>query len=271
MSLLAGAILRTPSTFPSKSAAAAWTWATSVSPVTSRMKSTGVGQDGSPSPKIDPASNPKVLRLRDLVAADPRGAWDECWKEELTPWDLGQPTPVILDLMQADSLPKGRVLVPGCGTGYDVVAIAGPERYVVGLDISENAVKKSEALFSSLWNAKYFTFVAADFFAWCPSQLFDLIYDYTFFCAIDPSMRSAWAHQIQNLLVPDGELLTLIYPNDNFAGGPPFAVSLSAYEDVLGPVGFVAVSVEDNVLAIGPRKGRELIARWKRSSSQSSL
>ena len=28
--------------------------------------------------------------------------------------------------------------------GYDVVAIAGPERYVVGLDISETAIEKAQ-------------------------------------------------------------------------------------------------------------------------------
>nr|POF25811.1 putative thiol methyltransferase 1 [Quercus suber] len=34
-------------------------------------------------------------------------------------------------------------LVPGCGHGYDVAAIACPERYVVGLDISDIAIKKA--------------------------------------------------------------------------------------------------------------------------------
>lgn len=34
----------------------------------------------------------------------------------VTPWDLGQPTPVILHLHQTGALPKGRALVPGCGT-----------------------------------------------------------------------------------------------------------------------------------------------------------
>ncbi|RZC66106.1 hypothetical protein C5167_009797 [Papaver somniferum] len=29
--------------------------------------------------------------------------------------DLGQPTPVVLQLLDKETLPKGRVLVPGCG------------------------------------------------------------------------------------------------------------------------------------------------------------
>ncbi|MBA0558601.1 hypothetical protein Golob_015613 [Gossypium lobatum] len=152
--------------------------------------------------------------------------WEESWKQGVTPWDLGCPTPVILHLHHSGSLPMGRVLVPGCGTGYDVVAMACPGRYVVGLDISEEAIKKAKQMSSSLPNADDFTFIKADFFSWRPTDLFDLIFDYTFFCAILPEMRSAWAQQIQNFLKPDGELVTLMFPMDDHAGGPPFKVSI---------------------------------------------
>ncbi|TVU12554.1 hypothetical protein EJB05_46205, partial [Eragrostis curvula] len=61
--------------------------------------------------------------------------WEKSWEVGVTPWDLGKPTPVIEHLVRSGTLPKGRALVPGCGMGYDVVALASPERYVVGLDI----------------------------------------------------------------------------------------------------------------------------------------
>ncbi|KAG5589727.1 hypothetical protein H5410_040241 [Solanum commersonii] len=34
----------------------------------------------------------------------------------------------------------------------------------------------------------------------------------SFFCAIEPEMRSRWASKIRDLLKPDGELITLIFP-----------------------------------------------------------
>ncbi|KAF5733951.1 thiol methyltransferase 2-like isoform X3 [Tripterygium wilfordii] len=199
------------------------------------------------------------------------GGWDRCWEEGLTPWDLGKPTPILLHLHKTGALRKGRALVPGCGSGYDVTAIACPERYVVGLEISDKAIKKAVDLSSTSPNAKYFTFLKADFFSWSPTELFDLIFDYTFFCAIEPEMRSEWAHQIQKFLKPEGELITLMFPISHHVGGPPFKVSIADYEEVLHPMGFKAISIVDNQLAVGPRRGREKLGRWKRSLSQSLL
>ncbi|CAN1253558.1 Probable thiol methyltransferase 2 [Linum perenne] len=195
-----------------------------------------------------------VILVKHFYGFDFLGGWEKCWEQGLIPWDLGRTTPVILHLHQAGTLPKGRALVPGCGTGYDVVAMACPERYVVGLEISDKAIEKANQLFSSLPNSNHFTFVKADFFNWNPSEKFDLIFDYTFFCAIEPKMRPEWAQRISDLLSPDGELITLIFPISDHVGGPPYKVSVSDYEELLHPMGFKAVLIADNEQAVGPRK-----------------
>ncbi|KAF2925257.1 hypothetical protein DAI22_06g038550 [Oryza sativa Japonica Group] len=131
----------------------------------------------------DPSNNPAVGRLRELVQrGDAADGWEKSWEAAVTPWDLGKPTPIIEHLVKSGTLPKGRALVPGCGTWS-----------------------------SSLPNADCFTFLADDFFKWKPSEQFDLIFDYTFFCALDPSLRLAWAETVSGLLKPHGELITLIY------------------------------------------------------------
>ncbi|OVA11042.1 TPMT family [Macleaya cordata] len=198
--------------------------------------------------------NPKVDKIQSLVNADSIGGWDKCWEQGLTPWDLGGPTPVILHLLQTGSLPKGRVLVPGCGSGHDVIAIASPERYVVGLELSKTAINIARELSLSSPNASCFEFIEENFFTWRPTELFDLIFDYTFFCAIEPSMRSSWGSRVQELLKPDGELITLMFPVSDHSGGPPYKVSVTDYEEVLHPMGFKAISIIDNELAIGQRR-----------------
>ncbi|XP_020248249.1 probable thiol methyltransferase 2 [Asparagus officinalis] len=219
------------------------------------------------------SSNPEVTKLRQIFSQVPASAdgWEKSWEKGVTPWDLGQPTPVVLHLLETGTLPKGRILVPGCGTGYDVVAMASPDRHVLGLDISSTAVKKANEWSSSLPNANYFNFLAADFFTWQPMELFDMVFEYTFFPAIDPCMRPSWAKKMADILKPDGELITLIYLIDNRESGPPFSNSLADYEEVLKPMGFTALSIQDNDLAVGPRRGKEKLGRWKRCSNNSSL
>ncbi|KAM3270442.1 putative thiol methyltransferase 2 isoform X2 [Capsicum chacoense] len=216
-------------------------------------------------------SKPKVDKMQQLLHSHPYGGWDKCWEKGVTPWDLGQPTPILVHLHQTGTLPKGRALVPGCGSGHDVAAIACPERFVVGLDVSENAIKQATKWFSSSKSAENFSFLEADFFIWRPTQLFDLIFDYTFFCAIEPEMRPQWASRIRDLLKPDGELFTLIFPISDHEGGPPYKVSVSDYEEVLHPMGFRAELIVENHLAIPPRRGKEKLGRWKRSVSKSLL
>lgn len=226
-------------------------------------------ESGQSNPPI--TATTQVEKFHQVFHSESKGDWDKCWEEGLTPWDLGQPTPVLVHLHETGALSKGRVLVPGCGTGYDVVAIASPERYVVGIDLSESAISRAAELSASSPNADYFTFIKADFFSWRPTELFDLIFDYTFFCAIEPSMRSAWANKMCDLLKPDGKLLTLMFPISDHEGGPPYKVSITDYEHVLHPLGFKAISIMDNELAIKARKGREKIGWWQKSAQPSSL
>lgn len=53
--------------------------------------------------------------LEFCVKLKAENGWDQCWKEGVTPWDMGGVTPVIQDLVDKGKLPQGRALVPGCG------------------------------------------------------------------------------------------------------------------------------------------------------------
>ncbi|GLJ05785.1 hypothetical protein SUGI_0025290 [Cryptomeria japonica] len=222
-------------------------------------------------PTMSAANLERQRKMRQLVNNQPMDAWDKCWVEGAIPWDIGHVTPILSHLIEKGLLPYGRALVPGCGAGYDVVALANHNRYVVGVDISETAIKRAQELAACAPNVEYLEFLKEDFFTWAPTEQFDFIFDYTFFCAFEPQMRPAWAKRVAELLKPDGELLTVIFPVSNHEGGPPYAVSLLQYEKVLHPFGFKATSIENNEMAIERRKGREIVARWKSQASHLSL
>ncbi|KAK8914270.1 hypothetical protein KSP39_PZI023527 [Platanthera zijinensis] len=67
----------------------------------------------------DPSLNTAVRRFRELMgsSATESDGWDKCWDAEVTPWDLGQATPIVTHLVKTGKLPDGRILVPGCGMG----------------------------------------------------------------------------------------------------------------------------------------------------------
>jgi methyl halide transferase len=44
----------------------------------------------------------------------------------------GNSSPALLKLIAEGKIPNGRALIPGCGRGYDVVALASENRIATG-------------------------------------------------------------------------------------------------------------------------------------------
>lgn len=182
--------------------------------------------------------------------------WAEMWDAGLAPgqaFDAITASPLLLKFIKEDRIPSGRALVPGCGRGYDVTALATKDRYVLGLDIAETAVQAAKDRRDSLSetecafkpNADFKTTSFFDLDGSDPNLKFDFIYDYTFLCALDPSVRGQWAQQMGKLVKPNGELLTLVFPiRPPDEKGPPFCVSLELYRELLLPVGFECLELD---------------------------
>lgn len=211
-----------------------------------------------------PVQAQAVKEMQAMIAADPKDGWKRTWEQAVTPWDLGTVTPAVAELLARDLLPPGRVLVPGCGSGYDVVAMAGPSRRAVGLDLSELAVQRAQQLAEGKEGAQFAEFVSGDFFSFAADPPFDAIFDHTFFVALEPSMRAAWAETMARLLAPSGQLITLIWPISDHQGGPPYAVTMSTYESVLQPLGFEATVLKP--LADSERWGKDMLVSWMRKA-----
>ncbi len=194
-------------------------------------------------------------------------SWEKAWSEGRTGWDAGASAPALVELVERGVLPNGRALVPGCGAGYDVFALASPERSVVGLDIAPTAAARFESLREELGvPEERAVIVTADFFAFDDGP-FDVIYDYTFLCALDRSARPQWAKRMDELLAPDGELVTLIFPATDappFGDGPPFDVRPEIVRELLEPLGFVAIEMGPARRSHPGREGIEHLARWRR-------
>ncbi|KAI0650037.1 S-adenosyl-L-methionine-dependent methyltransferase [Trametes meyenii] len=217
-------------------------------------------------PVVDPRSAAQ-RQVRELIGAHQEKGWDEAWKAEVTPWDAGTPQPALKELIESGGLDlprSGRALVPGCGRGYDAAYIAsslGLE--TIGVDISPTAVESAEQYRISIGAPDNVKFEVTDFFA--PSSItYDLIYDYTFFVAIPPSMRTAWGSQMSKLVKPGGFLITLIFPIlPHTDSGPPFYVRPEHHEHVLGS-GWKKVWDKIPEKTLESHVGKERMIVWKK-------
>eukprot|EP01068_Selenidium_serpulae_P005795 Selendium_serpulae@DN4184_c0_g1_i2.p1 len=181
--------------------------------------------------------------------------WDDIWSAGVAKgqkWDTFKASPLLVQRLQSGGLSAARrALVPGCGRGYDVEALASidaAQRFVVGLELSETAKKVAEdyLLTDAKIDAHRFEIKAADFFRFAlqeGEEPFDFFYDTTFFCAIHPSQRPEWASRAAALLRPKtGELMIHVFPIGKTDGeGPPFLSTVSDVREVLTRVGMTEV------------------------------
>ena len=149
--------------------------------------------------------------------------WEARYQSGDMPWEKGAPSPGLVDFLAAHSeLPRGSVLVPGCGTGHDVRAWAEAGFQVTGYDLAPSAIalarrKTQEANLNA-------EFVLGDFLADEPPRRFDWIFEHTLFCAIHPSRREDYVQAVLRWLQPGGHYLAVNYliPDED---GPPFGTT----------------------------------------------
>lgn len=192
-------------------------------------------------------------------------AWNERYNAGDTPWDLSGPTPEFRRILDSGRLPKkGRVLVPGGGRGHDAILFAERGYEVDLVDFAPRALEAA-LIEASKQKATVFAYLQ-DFFA-LPSlpyhaASYDIFLEYTFFCAIDPSLRERYVKAAAALLKPGGWLMGLFFPLSTDKPGPPFVVSEEEVRRLFAP--YFEVTIEKPQDSVKPRAGRELLGLFRR-------
>lgn len=189
--------------------------------------------------------------------------WEQRYQRGDTRWDKGAPAPGLLDFLQAHpALPRGTVLVPGCGTGHDVVAWARAGFDVVGLDFAPSAVARARqrlaeaGLSGAIW--------CGDFLRDPPVRTFDWVFEHTLYCAIAPADRALYLEAVLRWLAPAGQLLAIHYLIPDTGPEPPFGTTRQEILERFGPH-FELVA--DWVPRSYPnRVGRERMFWWRRKA-----
>ncbi len=181
--------------------------------------------------------------------------WDTRYRGGVTPWDAGGVPPRLAQWLS--SQPSGRrVLVPGCGSGYELRQFHEHGDDVLGIDFADAALERARQLGVPVRKADFFTL---------DEPAFDVVYERTFLCALPRRRWSDWGVRIPALVRPGGLLAGFFFFDDN-ERGPPFGISTERLHELLDPAFTLtedeAIPPEQSVPVL---RARERWQVWKRS------
>jgi SAM-dependent methyltransferase len=148
--------------------------------------------------------------------------WEDLYARQSDRWELGGPTPPLIEYLHRRTPPPGRVAVPGCGRGHDARLLARRGYRVWGFDFATPAIDEARAATARagldvVFEQRDVFGLTADY-----AGFFDGLWEYTSFCAIDPARRAEYVEMVRGLVKPGGWLLACFFPVREGSGGPPF-------------------------------------------------
>lgn len=157
--------------------------------------------------------------------------WNNRYLNQETSWNLFAVSPPLKAYFEQLSSKNARILIPGCGNAYDAEClIALGFTNITLIDIAEEAIKTMREKFA---NEPSIRVLHQDFFAL--DETFDLVIEQTFFCALDPSLRSKYVAKMHEILVPKGKIVGVMF-NKQFAKNPPFGGNIEEYQALFSPL-----------------------------------
>lgn len=148
--------------------------------------------------------------------------WDQRYKDKNTPWDMPIISPPLKSYFDQIKNKDISILIPGFGRGRELIYL---EKIgftnITGIDVSDTVIQDLKL------KLNHTKLIKTDFFS--HEAKYDLIIEQTFFCALDPSLRTAYVKKMHQLLKDDGKLVGLLF-NREFESGPPFGGSIEEYK-----------------------------------------
>jgi len=196
--------------------------------------------------------------------------WHDCWAKQEHGFHLGHAHASLV--RHASVLPSGaRVLVPLCGKALDLVWLAERGHEVLGVELSELAVRAFfeeqglGAVESALGPFKRFVagaieILCGDFFALEPAHAaahggrpIGALYDRAALVALPPEMRVRYAARTVALMGGDTQGLLIGFEYAPSVGGPPFSVPEAEVRALYEPHLEVQLLERNDILEQEPR------------------
>ena len=152
--------------------------------------------------------------------------WSCRYKFGKTGWDIGYPSPPIVQYLDQIENKEVEILIPGAGNAYEAIyAFDNGLKNVHVLDISSIPLEKMKVKSPNFPKDQIHL---EDFFL--HQGTYDLIIEQTFFCALEISLREKYIDKMYSLLKPGGLLIGVLFDRKFEGDGPPFGGNQAEYE-----------------------------------------
>ncbi len=191
-----------------------------------------------------------------------RDFWRKRYREKQWGWDLGQVSPPIKTYVDGLIDKNLRILIPGAGQGHEAAYLwqtGFRQTYIC--EWAPEAVQ----LFKTLQPHFPDKHIFIENFFELDIQV-DLILEQTFFCAINPALRPAYAEKCAELLAPKGRVAGLLFASPFDKPGPPFGGTKEEYLRYFTPH-FDILYMEICPNSVKPRQGNELFFELQKTQA----
>jgi cyclopropane fatty-acyl-phospholipid synthase-like methyltransferase len=200
--------------------------------------------------------------------------WYEKWysgKEKVFAWNIGRPHRGLVEILDEGRLKPGRVLVPGCGFGYDAILLAESGFDVVAFDFSENVIRKAELKLKNAGKLKgRLSFEVEDIHNLPDSykNAFDYVVEIGNFQAMSVKERREYVRIMTAVLAQGGRSIVICKKYPPLTPGPK-GIKRSSLKKYFSTA-FVIEDIEPVLMyrKSYPADGLRLIARKKREEGE---
>jgi len=177
--------------------------------------------------------------------------WSNSYITHTDAWDIGHVSPPMKAYIDQLTNKKISILIPGCGNAYEAKYLldAGFTNITL-IDISHVLVAYLQQQFQNT----PVKIIHGNFFN--HYHTYDLILEQTFFCAINPALRTQYATHMKTLLTQNGKVAGVLF-NDHFNNNPPYGGNKAEYDQLFSPL-FYIKTLQPCYNSIIPRRDREL-------------
>ena len=167
-----------------------------------------------------------MTKIQTIQSSTPE-YWEKAYQSGDMGWDLGGPTPVFNQWInsQKDLL---SICILGAGNGWDALNFAAKGHDITAVDFAFSAIENMRNA-AEKWEVEL-KLVHSDIFdiGKIYHGIFDIVLEYTCYCAINPDKRIDYVKIVNRILKPAGKFVALFYPIDKELtdDGPPVGVDI---------------------------------------------